>query len=195
MGWATIKFSKKFPCPAYSTDSVKQLKVPLAVKISQITIYYPTNSVTQIEENQVWMWWGLSGNCPYRCLCLNTYSQLVVLLGEISDPLADGALLKEVRHWGWTLKISNPVPLPDSGQHVTSWLLATMPSLLTRKTLSTFSPELLLSGDLSEHQESHCSSILVLFTLQKMHLKKGVGDETAPVILAFERQNAYTDHV
>ena len=44
---------------------------------------------------------------PPRFRCLNTWFQQVALFGTSMEPLRGGALLEEVHHWGWDLRVFN----------------------------------------------------------------------------------------
>lgn len=40
---------------------------------------------------------------PYKLVCLNFWSPVHGAVRKAMEPLGAGALLREVRHWGWAL--------------------------------------------------------------------------------------------
>lgn len=52
-------------------------------------------------------------NCmSYVFVCMNTWSPDGGALGKFVEPSGGRALLEEVSHWGWALRLEMPTPLP-----------------------------------------------------------------------------------
>lgn len=50
------------------------------------------------KRDKVWFGWEMR---PHRLTYLNTWSQVVKLFGEATEPVGSGALLEEVCLWEW----------------------------------------------------------------------------------------------
>lgn len=99
--------------------------------------------------------------------CIWTLStQLVVLFGEVVEPLGVRALLEEAHHWEWVLRVQNLTPLslcsliPVSAWRCylsglcSSWLLPCLPHRmdLPSGTLTKINSQVAFSGDGSYSQ-------------------------------------------
>lgn len=68
-------------------------------------------------------------NVPYKFMYSNTWfphPRMVVLFGEVMDPLGGGASLEEIPHWLQAFRVSSLTALPVYSLKIQSFLLLSL---------------------------------------------------------------------